>query len=142
MNLGQRIKSRREEKGLTQDELAAISGVCQQMISKLETGRAQQTSDIVLLACALDVSPLWLEGLGEQPSNSRKKKTTLKSGESLHHKAVQTCLEFLLQKDLLDSGGFRKQAELFCHCYEMCTRPGNKTLSKQKLFALLRKHIR
>ncbi|MBN1378961.1 MAG: helix-turn-helix transcriptional regulator [Gammaproteobacteria bacterium] len=139
MNLGQRIKSQREAKGLTQDDLAAISGVCQQMISKLETGRSEHTADIIKLACALDVSPLWLEGLADESSDLAPQKNL-----SLHHRAVMVCIEFLSTEvpGFFAGSGFRKQADLFCRCYEVCTRPGSKTLAKKDLFALLKKQLR
>ena len=137
MNLGQRIKSLREEKGLTQKDLATVSGVCQQMISKLETGRSQQTSDIVKLACALDVSALWLEGLSSEPKLSKTKRT----GDQLHHKAVQISLEFLQSELSLPGCSLRKQAELFRQCYELCTRTENQALSKQQLIGRLKREI-
>ncbi len=139
MNLGQRIKSLREEKGLTQKDLATISGVCQQMISKLETGKSQQTSDIVKLACALGVSALWLEGLSSESSSMYVNRT----GDQLHHKAVQITIEFLsIDAKKRDKNlSFRKQAELFRQCYELCTRAENKALSKQQIMGRLNKEI-
>ncbi len=139
MNLGQRIKWLRREKGLTQKDLAMISGVCQQMISKLETGRSEHTGDIVKLACALGVSALWLEGLSENPTHEVIKKT----GDQLQHKAVQISIEFLGKMPAAPTGGLslRKQAVLFRQCYEMCTRPENKSLSKQQLLGRLKREI-
>lgn len=57
---------------MTQAELAKASGVKQQMISKLESGKSQTTSDIVALATALDVSPLWLASGKEEKTHPKK----------------------------------------------------------------------
>lgn len=146
MNLGERIKSLREEKGLTQKDLAMISGVCQQMISKLETGRAQHTGDVVPLACALDVSPLWLQGFSNDRSGANAgKKTNRKSiKQQLHHRAIQISIEFL-SKDtgiLFKKHSFRKQADLLCQCYDICTQTPNRSRNKTELFAILRKQIK
>lgn len=65
--LKDRLKSARNEAGLTQEELAEKSGVKQQMISKLETGKSKETTGIVALATALRKNPVWLEtGRGEE----------------------------------------------------------------------------
>ena len=145
MSLGERIKQVREEKGITQHQLSEASGVCQQMISKLETGRANATADIVSLAAALDVSPMWLQGLSKQRDDSAKSdknKTNKKAngkGEALNHKAVQASIEFLTQnaQSLFERSGFRRQADLFIKCYELCTHPKNKSMSRVQLVALL-----
>lgn len=151
MNIGDRIKIIREEKGLTQQDLAEHSGVCQQMISKLETGKASATSDIVKLAYALDVSAAWLEGLSKtrsaEPSKASRKKTDKKQssqGETLNHKALQVCIEYLTKDPpkLFERSGFRKQAEIFSKCYELCTQPKNKSLNKDKLMSTLSRRAR
>lgn len=147
MSLGERIKLLREEKGLTQQRLAEVSGVCQQMISKLETGRAHQTSDIVKLACALEVSPLYLEGMTRVRSGEAKKKAkkkTAQKGETLNHKALQTSIEFLTTESpmLFERSGFRRQAETLARCYEICTQPKNKGLAKARLISLLKRRIK
>ena len=58
MAFGQRIKALREEKGLSQSELARQCGVAQATISRLESGALQdvQTSTARALARALGVS--------------------------------------------------------------------------------------
>lgn len=60
MTLADRLKQARKAAGMTQAALAAASGVKQQMVSKLERGISRATSDIVALAMAMDVSPVWL----------------------------------------------------------------------------------
>ena len=135
MLLGQRIKLTREGKGLTQQDLATISGVCQQMISKLETGRSQHTGDIVKLACALDVSPLWLEGLTDG-----NRETGFSSGQAPDQRITKICLEFLAREKLHNSS-FHKQAKLFCDCYALCAKAENRKLSTQAMLKLLEKQL-
>jgi transcriptional regulator with XRE-family HTH domain len=66
--LGQRLRQARNAANLTQRELALKSKVTQQMISKLETGLSHETADIVKLAVACGVDPVWLEnGDGNLP---------------------------------------------------------------------------
>ena len=60
MSLGRRIKETREAKGLSQADLAERAGVSQQMISKLERGKAARSGDLVSIAAALDVSAEFL----------------------------------------------------------------------------------
>lgn len=145
MTLGDRIKLIREEKGITQQQLAEMSGVCQQMISKLETGKANATSDIVKLAYCLEVSPNWLEGLSknrnvEAPSRKAGAQPA-GQGEKLHQKALQACIEYLTQDPprLFVRSGFRKQSEIFSKCYALCTQEKNKSLSKPDLVDLLKR---
>lgn len=145
MTLGERIKLVREEKGITQQELAEMSGVCQQMISKLETGRANATSDIVKLAYCLEVSPNWLEGLSKNrdvEATSRKTSGQQASqGGKLNQKALQACIEYLTQDPprLFMRSGFRKQSEIFSKCYTLCTQDKNKSLNKTDLINVLKR---
>lgn len=73
MNEGMRIKARREELGMTQDELAKKLGYkSRSSINKIELGERKLTqSKIVDIAKALDVSPLYILGLEEtHPADS------------------------------------------------------------------------
>jgi|GEM_PF-3128610 len=58
--LGQRIKKCRKEKRLSQHELAAACGVSQQLISFLENGKVESTTEIFTFAKVLSVHPHWL----------------------------------------------------------------------------------
>ena len=141
MSIGKQIKTLRQEKGWSQQDLADASGVCQQMISKLETGRAHQTSDIVKLAFALDVSPLFLEGISKQRDGSAKpvKKAQSQKGQELNQKALQACLDVLInQSEKFLDGGIRRQTAIFAKCYEVATQPKNLALSKTKLESLIK----
>lgn len=66
MKIGARIRSEREAQRMSQAKLAALSGVKQQMISKLETGESASTGNVVGLARALNVNPWWLQS-GDGP---------------------------------------------------------------------------
>lgn len=145
MTLGERIKLVRDEKGITQQQLAEMSGVCQQMISKLETGKASATSDIVKLAYCLEVSPNWLEGLSKNRNvEAAPRKTAGQQtgkGEKLNQKALLACIEYLTQDPprLFARSGFRKQSEVFSKCYALCTQDKNKSLSKSDLIDILKR---
>jgi len=67
MTVALRIKHRREQLGLRQHELAAISGVSQAQISKYEAGTSEPTAyTLSQLAKALNTSTDWLVGLAEE----------------------------------------------------------------------------
>ena len=58
--IGSRLKRARLEAGLSQKQLADLSGISQQMISKLESGKAAETAQPHKLAAALGVRTDWL----------------------------------------------------------------------------------
>lgn len=60
MTLAERIIKARSHAELTQEELAKKSGISQQAISRLETGKQKTTTDIVSIAIACGVRPEWL----------------------------------------------------------------------------------
>lgn len=141
MGVGERVRQIRQEKGITQKDLAELSGVCQQMISKLEVGKAQGSANIVRLALALDVSPAWLEGISDRK--------TMGSGNPIQHKsplnrkAVHACIEYLSGKsEMLSAYNYRRQAELFTMCYELCTREKNRKLTKASMISMLTRRVR
>lgn len=59
--LADRLREARAFARLTQEQAEKKSGVSQQMISKLETGRSKETAQIVDLAVAYGVNPIWLQ---------------------------------------------------------------------------------
>lgn len=67
MRLGERIRSRREAYGWSQNELSRRAGVRQALLSELESGKKQDTTGDVLkrLAIPLGVSVDYLIGLYE-----------------------------------------------------------------------------
>ena len=63
---GEKLKKLRDSAGLTQSELANITGGCVQTISRYETGsREPKISDLEKIADALNVSPVLLLNLLE-----------------------------------------------------------------------------
>jgi SOS-response transcriptional repressor LexA len=61
MNIGERVKMKRLEMGMSQEELAAKSGTTQQSIVNVETGKTKSPRNILELAKALNVSPEYLK---------------------------------------------------------------------------------
>jgi transcriptional regulator with XRE-family HTH domain len=61
MNLGERLKFIRKEKGLTQAQVAKAMGASQQFINKLENKKGiKETAKVLELAKVLGVPPRWL----------------------------------------------------------------------------------
>lgn len=60
VTLAARLREARDAKGWTQTELAERAGVSQQVIGKIERGKARQPRYILEIAGALGVSPAWL----------------------------------------------------------------------------------
>lgn len=142
MGVGERVRQIRQEKGFTQKDLAELSGVCQQMISKLEVGKAQGSANIVRLALALDVSPAWLEGISNRKTTASGK--PLQNGrDPLNRKAVHACIEYLSEKSaLLATYNYRRQAELFTTCYELCIQGKNRKLTKSSMVSMLSRRVK
>lgn len=143
MGVGARVRQVRQEKGFTQKDLADLSGVCQQMISKLEVGKAQGSANIVRLALALDVSPAWLEGISRRKTETSLDKPSPADGISLNRKALHACIEYLTGKfNSLAAYNYRRQAELFAMCYELCTQGKNRKLTKASMISMLSRRIK
>ena len=62
MNIGNRVKARRKELGLTQVDLARISGITQSSLSNIETGETKSLRGMTLigLARALRTTTRWI----------------------------------------------------------------------------------
>lgn len=73
--LAKRLRFLRKERGLSQEELAELSGVEQSLISKLERGVIQRTTGLVALANALRGRPTWLD-IGDGPMEAPVEETT------------------------------------------------------------------
>jgi transcriptional regulator with XRE-family HTH domain len=58
--MANRARARRKELGLTQAEVAQVSGLQQSDVSKIENGGIQKTTELLGLARALRCSPQWL----------------------------------------------------------------------------------
>lgn len=75
MTIGERIARYREEKGLSQDELAAMLGYkSRATICKIELGKRNVPRDLIVkLSAILEVSPIDLLGVEENPPPSEDK---------------------------------------------------------------------
>jgi transcriptional regulator with XRE-family HTH domain len=76
-SLGERMRFRRRELGLTQDELALLSGTNQAVIQKIENGKSLRPRKLDVIADALNITPSWLL-YGEEKTHSsppRQKKS-------------------------------------------------------------------
>lgn len=69
--IAERLKQAREEKRLTQPELADRAGVSQGTIGNVEAGLRKNPRELLAIAAALDVEPEWLKtGKGPKQRNS------------------------------------------------------------------------
>ena len=59
--IAERLKYAREASGLTQPELASKAGVSQGTIGNIESGLRKRPRDLLSIASALGVAPVWLE---------------------------------------------------------------------------------
>lgn len=59
--LGERLRQTRLSAGLTQQQLADISGSNQAVIQKIENGNSRRPRGLVNIAVALNVNPAWLQ---------------------------------------------------------------------------------
>lgn len=84
--LGDRIRARRTELGMSQGALAKQVGLTQPTISSLERNESKVTTSIGSIAHALQVSALWLEtGFGDQkiPNQPQGFRRTFKGGSDM-----------------------------------------------------------
>lgn len=71
MNIGTRVKMLREQKGLTQEELAVKLGYkSKSSVAHIENGRDIPRSMVVQLADILDTTPSYLMGWTEEKNNT------------------------------------------------------------------------
>jgi len=69
-SIADRLKQARKDAGLTQPALAALAGVSQGSIGNVEAGIRKRPKELLSIATALRVSPLWLEtGRGPKDAN-------------------------------------------------------------------------
>ena len=89
MEIGQKIKSARLQKGYTQEELGKIMGVQKSAVAKWESGRVVniKRSVLVKISEVLEIPPYELIGNYEE-----EKKPTERSGQS---KKKQELIDFL-----------------------------------------------
>ena len=83
--IGFRIKQRREELGLTLEDIASSVKVARSTIQRYETGSISRPKLPVLysISQALRVSPDWLLGIADDPTPSIPEKTAADDGDGL-----------------------------------------------------------
>lgn len=97
MNLGNKVKTRREELGLSQEELAFKMGYkSRTSINKIEKGREVSQKIIVKLAEALHTSPAYLMGWEDE----EKEKPTISSERERKLNKLTELLERYSEDDL------------------------------------------
>lgn len=87
MSLGQRIRSRREEKRWSQAELAKAAGTSQQTVNRLELGETEHSKALDGIAEALGVSRKWLlfgDGSATSVDDNPRPPGPTKGASSLH----------------------------------------------------------
>ncbi len=67
--ISQRIKQKREEMNISQDQLAKLAGMKQQSLQAIEAGVTKRPRYLVELARALNCKPEWLL-FGDDPEKS------------------------------------------------------------------------
>jgi transcriptional regulator with XRE-family HTH domain len=60
MSISVRLKERRIELGLTQQQLALLAGVKQQTVQRIESGGSRHPRHLLEISDALECSPKWL----------------------------------------------------------------------------------
>ena len=88
MTIGERIKTARLDKGLTQEELGKLVGVKKAAINKYETGLVTNLKRTMIanLATALDVDPVWLLGLDDSRSGEPLPSNVIPISQLQHHR--------------------------------------------------------
>ena len=88
INIGNKIKDLRTQKGLTQEELAEAAGVTPQTISTAELGKkALRPANIIKICSALDISPdyLLLGRISNEDTSILNQKVSRLSPEQYRH---------------------------------------------------------
>lgn len=71
--LATRLRTTREQANLTQAELGKLVGVSQNAIQKIESGKTLEPRNLLQLAMALKVDPLWLQTGKSNATNEQQK---------------------------------------------------------------------
>lgn len=69
--IAERLKTAREDLGLSQEQVASAAGVTQSTIGNIEAGLRKNPRELLAIAAAVKVSPEWLKtGRGDRKSGS------------------------------------------------------------------------
>ena len=104
-SLGERMRFRRRELGLTQDELALLSGTNQAVIQKIENGKSLRPRKLDVIADALKITPAWLVYGDEKntqlnPEAKKVGKLWMRLSES-EQMRIQHEIEFIIQSNAM-----------------------------------------
>lgn len=89
MTIGERIRQRRIELGMTQEELAKKAGYqSRSSINKLESARVLPSRKIELMAKALECSPAYLMGWFDADIKIKQSLTKQEPPETDEHKVI------------------------------------------------------
>ncbi len=96
MTLGEKIKYRRKELGLSQEEVAERLSVTRQMLSYYENDSVDMKMSVFLeISAALEVSPEWFFG---EPWNKDTKEAVIDSLRGAHIMAMYNTLPRFMQE--------------------------------------------
>lgn len=104
MIVSETLKRKRKEKGLTQGQLASISGVSQQAISFIECGRntpSEGTLRLLAEALGCSIAELVGESDGQEKENTREETRLLAVVRRLNPAGVAKVIEYA--EDLADN---------------------------------------
>ena len=95
--IGERMKSRRKQLGLTQKQVADRMGLSEGSISRYESGKIENATTVVLnkFAVVLKVEPSWLIGFKVETDFEHRLKSIIKDNRDLPEEVLNEYLEVL-----------------------------------------------
>ena len=110
-----RVSSRRDDLGMTQGDVAKLSGLRQPDISKIERGLILKTTEMLGLARALRCNPYWLEtGKGSKEARALDVFPALEDQLLRHIVNLATLLQ-AVPKETVDAAYFAATQALIAH---------------------------
>ena len=99
--IGERLKSRRKQLGLTQKQVADLMNLSEGSISRYESGKIENATTVVLnkFAVVLKVEPSWLIGFKTESDFEHRLKSIIKDNQDLPSEVLTEYLE-ILEKQL------------------------------------------
>ena len=104
-SLGERLRHRRRELGLTQEELALRAETNQAVVQKIENGKSLRPRKLDVLAHVLEVTPAWLLYGDEKstqltPAARKVGKLWMRLSER-EQRRIQREIEFIIQSNAM-----------------------------------------